>query len=557
MKKIILNISIFHLFILVHSPDGFSQVTKKPAPQMENVSRSPKLVVGIVIDQMRYDYLYRYASHYSAGGFKRLMSEGFSCNNANYNYVPTATGPGHSAVYSGTTPAWNGIISNEWFDRSSGKYMYCVSDSTVTSVGATGKSGKMSPRNLLCSTITDEVRLASNFRSKVIGIALKDRGSILPAGHSANAAYWHDPATNNWISSSYYMRELPEWVQAFNRRHLADTLLSKPWELLLKPDQYSESAGDDNLFEGLYKGEVKPVFPHNLPLIKAQDSELIRRTPFGNTFTELFAEATVRGENLGKGKFTDFLAVSFSSTDYVGHMFGLQAVETEDTYLRMDLELSRFLSFLDSWVGKNNYLLFLTADHGAAGNPDFMESNHIPGGLFNESGIADSLQRFLEKQIGPGNFILSANSLGVYLDHQSIREKKYNESEVETACANYMLQYDGIATVMTRTELSRGLERTGLLELVQNGFNQKRSPDITYQANAGWVDWSSHTGTSHGTYYRYDTHVPLLFFGNGIRHGKTSSRVVIPDIAATIAMMLHIEFPSACTGKPITSVLKK
>lgn len=516
----------------------------------------PQLVVGVVVDQMRYDYLFRYWNHYGNTGFKRLLNEGFLCRNANYNYVPTYTAPGHACIYTGTSPSVNGIISNDWYDRSTRSSVYCVSDTTVNPIGTTSISGKMSPRQLLSTTMTDELRLATNFASKVIGVALKDRGAILPAGHSANAAYWHDPYSNNWVTSSYYMKELPAWVQGFNQRKLVDSLTSTAWTTLLPIAAYTESSSDDNAYEGLYKGEIKPVFPHDLPTLRTADPELIRRTPFGNTYTRLFAEACLTGENMGKGASTDFLAVSFSSTDYVGHQFGINAIETEDTYLRLDQDISEFLSFLDEQYGKNGYLLFLTADHGAANNPDFNHDCRIPSGNFKDDTMSDSLRAEIGKLYGDTDLILSASSHNIYLNRDRIAKKNLNLEEIQERCANFVLKFKGVAEAITSTELALGIAREGLLRIVQNGFNRVRSADVSIQLQPGWIDWYTKTGTTHGAAYSYDTHVPVIFFGAGIKKGNTALPVEITDIAPTICTLLDIEFPSGTSGKPIDPVLK-
>ncbi|MBC7448901.1 MAG: alkaline phosphatase family protein, partial [Hymenobacteraceae bacterium] len=316
----------------------------------------PRLVVGIVVDQMRYDFLYRYWQKYPAtGGFKRLLSQGFQYTNCHYDYVPTYTGPGHGALYTGTGPSGHGIVGNNWFVRETGKGVYVTEDASVQTVGSTSAAGQMSPKHLLTTTITDELRLA-DIESKVVGVCLKDRGSILPAGHFPTGAYWFDGLTGSFISSTYYKQQLPEWVTTFNARRRTDTLLSHPWTPLLPLLTYTESTSDDAPWENTFPGEEKPIFPHNLPAILASGLakvamtsqapavyDLIRQTPFGNTLTVEFAAAALVGENLGKGPTTDFLAVSFSSTDYVGHFYGPNAVETEDTYLRLDHDLGALL----------------------------------------------------------------------------------------------------------------------------------------------------------------------------------------------------------------------
>lgn len=512
----------------------------------------PKLVVGIVVDQMRYDYLYRYWSKYSEQGFKRLLKDGFNFKNANYNYVPTYTAPGHACIYTGTIPAINGIVGNDWYDRNSEKTIYCVADTSMTPVGTTSKNGKMSPVNLLSTTMTDELRLASNFQSKVIGIALKDRGAILPAGRTANAAYWQDPSSDRWVTSSFYMKELPEWVKQFNEIKPGSGYI-KEWNTLLPIEQYTESTADDTPYEGLFRGESKPVFPHSIPSYKGSENEIIRRTPFGNTYTKDFAIAAVKGEQMGKGSFTDFLAVSFSSTDYVGHAYGLNAIETEDTYLRLDKDLGELLKFLDDWT-TGDYLLFLTADHGAVHNTEFAKAHGLEAGGLDDRAVTDSLKRYLLNMYGDTLMLSEAGATNIYLDRAYIESRKMNLEEIQSRCATFVLRFPGTLSAMTATELNRGVQRTGIYSLVQKGFHPYRSADVLVQLNPGWIDWMSKTGTTHGAAYSYDTHVPVLFFGKGIKQGSTVEPVFVTDIAPTVCSFLNIEFPSGNTGRPLPQI---
>jgi predicted AlkP superfamily pyrophosphatase or phosphodiesterase len=548
MKKILLI--VLCICSLTSIAQKSNPVTNAPAS-----ANLPGLIVGIVVDQMRYDYLYRFWNKYSSDGFKRLVNDGYVFGNANYNYVPTYTAPGHACIYTGTTPAYNGIISNEWFDRYQRKSIYCVNDTTVMPVGTTSISGKMSPRNLLSTTITDELRLATNMTAKVIGIALKDRGAILPAGHDPTGAYWHDPYSNNWVTSTFYMKQLPEWVSNFNKRKMIDSLLSKKWTTLLPIEQYTESTADDNEYEGLYDGESKPVFPHDLPALRDSNSELIRETPFGNTLTKEFAIAAIQGENLGKGKATDFLAVSFSSTDYVGHMFGTNAIELEDTYIRLDRDIAALLKFLDEWTG-NNYTLFITADHGAVNNPIFSKDRQINSGKFESRPVNDSLKKYLRQVYNSDSLLLNAGANNIILNRPFIEANKIDLEDVQNKCVAFVSKFNGVSTAMTATELSKGLIRTGLYSFMQNGYNFQRSADVMILLQPGWVDWFTKTGTTHGAAYSYDTHVPLIFFGKRIKQGFSASQVTVCDIAPTISTMLNIEFPSGKTGHPLEQVIK-
>ena len=541
--------------MLLMSFSTFSQKAKQESPESVSAKR-PKLVVGVVVDQMRYDYLVKFMDKYSEDGFRRLLREGFSFTNANYNYVPTYTACGHACVYTGTTPSYNGIISNDWFNRYTKKNVYCVNDTTVSSLGTTSISGKMSPVNLLTTTIGDELKLATNFKSKVIGIALKDRGSILPAGKGADAAYWHDPYTNNFVSSTYYMKELPKWVDDFNARKVADSLLSRPWTTLLPIEKYTESSADDTPYEGLYSGETKPVFPHNLPAIKAADNELVRKTPFGNTLTREFVESALQNEQLGRRGETDFLAISFTSTDYVGHMFGINAIELEDTYLRLDQDMALLLNALDQQVGKNEYILFLTADHGAVNNPMYSEDHKLNGEFFDGNPLMDSLKQEMKKVYGDGEFFLNTSTSNIYLNRDLVASKKISLADFQNRVAAFIGNFEGVANVITSTELMKGVARTGIASFVQNGFNPQRSADVIVQLQPGWISWGTKTGTTHGSAYRYDTHVPMVFFGKNIHNGSSSEPVVVPDIAPTIATWLDIEFPSGTTGVPLQNLIK-
>lgn len=516
----------------------------------------PKLVVGIVIDQMRYDYIYRFWDKFGNDGFKKLVNQGFFCKNTNYNYVPTYTGPGHASVYTGTTPAVHGIISNDWYDKSSGKNVYCVQDNSVMGVGTPGVEGKRSPVNMLTTTITDELRISSNMRSKVIGIALKDRSAILPAGHTANAAYWFDGAVGGFISSTFYMKELPAYVQEFNKKELAKKYLSQPWNTLLPIAQYTESVADDNKYEFIAKGETKPVFPHDLPSLYEKNGGLgmIRSTPFGNTLTKDFAIEIIKNENLGKGNAIDFLAVSFSSPDYIGHLYGPNSVEQEDNYLRLDKDLAELLKFIEQQVGKGNALVFLTADHAAPEVPAYLIDLKIPAGYVNEDKMVTELKKYMSLTYGD-SLIVSYSNQQVFLNQKMIENKKLVLQQVQDDVANFIQKMENVAEVLTATTLNNTQFMEGARYMMQKGFNSKRSGDVLVNYAPAYMDYP-HYGTTHGSPYSYDTHVPLIFYGWNIKQGSTVEQVYITDIAATLAMMLNIQFPNGCTGKPIPSVVK-
>jgi len=518
----------------------------------------PKLVVGIVVDQMRWDYLYRYYDRYAEGGFKRMLNEGFSCENTLIDYVPTVTAIGHSSVYTGSVPAIHGIAGNDFVIQATGKSMYCTEDSTVQTVGSMSTAGKMSPRNLLASTITDELRLATNFRSKVIGIALKDRGSILPAGHAANAAYWFDGESGNWITSTYYMNELPAWVKQFNDKKLAEKYLKQDWNTFYDKRTYVQSSPDSNRYEGKFSGMQAPTLPVKTSAM-VKNLDIIRTTPYGNTLTMEMAKAAIENEQLGKNTVTDFLAVSFSSTDYIGHKFGVNAIETEDTYLRLDKDLSELFSFLDSKVGKGNYTVFLTADHGAAHNPNFLIDHKIPGGYWITSQVQKDLNAQLEKTYGAKGLVTGFSNMQVQLNYKLIADKRLDEQAVRKDIVEFLKGSPSVAFVVDVNNMDETPLPAELKSRVINGYNPKRSGPITVILEPGWFYGSSvnGTGTSHGSWNPYDSHIPLLWMGWGIKHGSTNKNTHMTDIAATLAGLLHIQMPNGCIGQPIEEVYKK
>jgi len=521
----------------------------------EQKIKQPKLIIGIVVDQMRYDYLYRYYSKWSDGGFKRLLTEGYSFEDAQYNYVPTFTAPGHTSIYTGTTPAVHGMIANDWYDRSSGGMIYCTDDATVKTVGSPSEKGLMSPRRELTETIGDMLKLSNNGQSKVIGIALKDRAAILPAGHSANGAYWFDDATGWWITSSYYMKQLPEWVKKFNDEGRTNQYLSKPWTTLLPIEEYTESIADNNPYERPFFSEKSPVFPHDLPNLKPQNGGygLIKATPFGDDLTADFAIAAIKNEKLGKGKYTDMLTISFSSTDYVGHQFGTTAIELEDTYIRLDRDIAQLLSFIDTYIGKENVVIFLTADHGAADNPHYLADKGIPGGFFDENEIAAKIHAFVKEKYGVDP-ILQFTNLQFYLNKQKIADNKLNLDTVEEAIANKVIEFKGVERAIPAYRLYT-YRNDFITKKILNGYNPSRSGDVIINLLPEYIPYDT-TGTTHGAPYVYDAHVPLLFYGGNIEHGKSAEEEAITNIAPTISELLGIQYPDGCTGEPLHITMK-
>lgn len=514
----------------------------------------PKLVVGIVVDQMRWDYLYRYYARYDMnGGFKRILKNGFTCENTMIPYTPTVTASGHSCIYTGTVPAISGITGNAWWDRQQKRTVYCTEDKSVNTVGSTSALGKMSPKNLLVTTICDELRLATNFKSKVMGISLKDRGGILAAGHSANAAYWYDNTNGNWITSTYYMNQLPQWVTAFNESKTVDKYYQQGWNLLYPAETYLQSTDDEKAYQSKPHGTK---FPYDLLKNVGKDYSKITVTPMGNTLTTEFAKSAVNAEQLGADNITDFLAISYSSPDYIGHAFGPNSIESEDGFLRFDKELGGFLDFLDKKVGKNQYTVFLTADHGVAQIPEFMLENKIPAGRVFMNNIVEQLNKTLKEKYGISKIIVSDDNYQLHLDHPSLDSARLDKKEIARWIVEKLSADSGIARVFALDDLNKIPLPSTIRELLNNGFYTPRNGDIQYILKPGFIDAYSNTGTTHGLWNPYDTHIPLLWYGWGIKQGKSNREMYMTDIAPTLAALLRIQMPNGCVGKPIGEVMK-
>lgn len=520
-------------------------------PVFSLAQEPPKIVVGIVVDQMRQEYLFRFKDQFGENGFRRLMDEGYMYENMHYHYVPTYTAPGHTSIYTGSTPALHGIISNSWFDQKLNESVYCAFDTTVSGVGSATTNGRMSPRRLLTTTITDEFRLASNMRSRVIGISIKDRGAIFPAGHLGQA-YWYDSKTGDFITSTYYRNTLPDWLQTFNRKKPADAYLKKSWTLLKPESAYQASDADESIYEGGLLG--KTTFPYDFSKDNKVGYGMIPSTPFGNALLTEAVLAALDGEKLGQGSFPDFFCISFSSTDYIGHNFGPYSRELEDCYLRLDEHIATILDRLDRKFGKDNYIVFLTADHAVADNPQRSMDHHLPGGFFQEN-VFHQVSELLQEVLGEGEWVRSVSNMQVFLDREAIHAAGKDLEAARQKVADYLRTLEGIAASYTYSDMVQmdyGAE--GPAGALRRGFNQIRSGDVLYLLEPGWLETSYKTGTTHGSPYSYDTSVPMLWMGKGIDHGISTDYHVISDIAPTLATMLNIPAPSGTTGQPLPEI---
>lgn len=486
-------------------------------------SRPPKLVLALAVDQFRYDYLTRFRADYRAG-FSRLLTRGAVFTNAHYEHFPTVTAIGHSTFLTGATPAMSGIVGNDWFDRESGKNVTSVSDDTVKLLGG-GNANGASPRRLLVSTIGDELKMAGGGKSKVIGISLKDRSAILPAGHMANGAYWFDAKSGNFVSSTFYFDKLPDWVRDFNAARPADRFKGATWGGRKYPDEIGE-----RLYESLPE------------------------SPFSNELIEALAERAVKAEQLGARGVTDLLAVSFSANDYVGHDVGPDAAAVREISLETDKILGKFFQFLDAQMGMDNVLVVLTADHGVAPLPETNQARKMPGGRIRPGVVRDAVQAALAQKYGSGNWIQSPAEHSLYLNWALIREKKLDDAEVERTAARVALALPHVFRVYTRHQLMNGaLANDQVGRRVQNGFFAKRAADVYILVEPYWM--FAQRGTTHGTTFSYDNHVPVIFMGPGIKAGSYHDAVAVNDIAPTLATMLGIETPSGSVGRVLSEIL--
>lgn len=522
-----------------------------PAPPSRAASdypRRPKLVLILVIDQFRYDYLPRFRQAFGEGGFNRLLKGGASYADCRYDYATTETGPGHATLFTGAYGNLHGIISNTWYDRALHQPMYCVFDPTTQIVGepagATLPAGA-SPRNLLGSTIGDELRVASDFQSRVIAISLKDRSAVLPGGHTANAAYWYDPATGHFITSSYYMKSLPAWVEAFNAAGPTKAYCGKPWEAL------KETPG--------IGGKVLATAPagNNAPCPNPGFRAWMMGTPFMNEVELNFAEAAIDHERLGQGPATDLLAISLSINDYIGHDFGPYSPQVADTTVRTDRYLAAFFANLDKKLGLANVWIALSADHGVAPSPHYIMEHHLGPGLIYTQSAADAAQQALTRAYGEANWIDFALGSWIYLNHAALASRGEDLAQAQTLAAEAAASIPGVRAVFTQTQFLTGsLPESPLARKAAHSFNSQRAGDLLLVSVPYAVPSETTTGTTHGSPWNYDAQVPLVLWGGPFRPGVYNSPCQPIDLQPTLAALLGLAQPSDAQGEPLTDSMR-
>ena len=538
------------LGLLLLSTIGYSQQVK-----------SPKLVVGIVVDQMCYEYLYRYYDKFCDGGFRKLMTDGTNCRNTQYNYIPTYTGPGHASIYTGTTPNNHGIVANDWFDMTTKKSVNCVEDSTVTPVGTVSSYGYFSPRNLKANTITDQLKLTYP-EAKVVSMSIKNRGAILPGGHLSDGSYWYDFTSGKFITSSFFKEELPQWVSDFNAEKQPEAYLKKEWNTIMDINLYAESGPDDSPYEHLLPGKTSPTFPYDLKEMTkgVPNYDLFTYTPFANTFLTDFALKSIESERLGQDGQTDMLCISYSTPDMAGHAFGPYSVELQDIYLRLDLDIQKLIGELEEQLGKGEFTLFLTADHAVVPVPQYLTDKNLPGGYFFKTENMANLSSLVSSKFGK-DYILSEDNMNIYLDVDQMKIDKVSKDEVVSFIAKEVQSWDNVKRVFTGDQLYNSSVDDEWKDMVRKGYHHSESGDVIFMLEPGFLpksidSESARKGTSHGSAFNYDTHVPLLWYGKGIPSQEVLRKVNVTDIAATLAHLLYLQMPNSTTGEPILEIFK-
>ena len=528
------------------------------SPIVQSQSRippeKPKLIVGIVVENMRSEYLHRYWDKFEKHGFKRLISEGTNCRNASFDYLNTQSAPGYASIFTGCSPSVHGIVGNYFYDRKEDEMVDCCFDKKARAVGSKAYSGKLSPRQLLTTTFSDELKLMYMNAPKVISVSSNYQASLLMGGHASDAAYWFDKFGGSWMTSNYYFKKLPAWVDSFNQKRVIDIYLQQDWKTLLPIGSYNESLPDDNKFEHGFSRKQKE-FPYNLQEMKEKDEDYssFMKTPFGNSLTKDFALEAILNEQMGMDDTTDVLLISFAPFTAIEKLFGPKSVEMEDAYLRFDKELAHFLEFIDDRIGKENTLLFLSTDCNGPQNPEFLEANKIPVNSFKASNATVLLKAYLNALYGPGDWVLKYHNQQFYLNNNLIEDASLSIDEVQTKVAQFLQQVSGVANAVTASNLNRIDYTDGIFSKVQNSYYSKRSGDVIINLEPGWVE--ENEGAINGKTGKTER-VPLIWYGWKIKRSTINRPVSMFDLAPTISQFLNIPYPNGCEGKVILELME-
>jgi predicted AlkP superfamily pyrophosphatase or phosphodiesterase len=514
----------------------------------------PKLVIGIIVEQLRYDQLERFRGRLGQSGIRRLLNEGTSFQNASFQYMLTQSAPGHSTISTGAEPAWHGITSDSWYLPLRNELIYCTRDVNVNPAGGTPESGQHSPVNLQASTFADELKMSSGKNAKVFSVGLKEHASILSAGHSADAAYWLDNTSGSWISSTWYIDSLPAWVNDFNAMKYPEAYLNSKWELIRPVQDYFGCIPDTNAFESGFKGQN--YFPYDLRKIFNHDMSALFETPFGNTMTTQFAKKLIENEGLGKDDITDFMSICYTSTDYIGHRFGPSSFEMADAIFRLDKEIEDLMTYLVDSIGKMNILVYFTSSHGTSEIPGVLEYNRIPSGYFRQDQALYLLKSYLKALYGEGEWLKGYAERQIFLNRILIEDSKIPLEDVQKKVARFIVQFSGIASAYPYSAFEVNDFGQGNLKRIINNFSPQRSGDVIITFYPGWVEKVNGSVTNHNSPYDCDSHVPLVWWGWSIDRATVSRKVNITDIAPTLSSLLKVPYPNACSGEPLFELFR-
>jgi Type I phosphodiesterase / nucleotide pyrophosphatase len=521
----------------------------------------PRLVIGIIVEQLKYDQLEKYRDNLGDNGIKKLINEGTYYKNASFDYMLTQSAPGHATISTGTEPSFHGITSDNWYLPLRNELIYCTRDIDVNPVGGSFESGLNSPINLQASTFSDELEIATNREAKVFGIGLKDNSAILSTGHAANGVYWFDNSSGTWMTSTYYMKTLPEWVMDFNAMGYAESYLNGVWDLYKPAQEYSDCLPDSNKFEAGFNSQN--YFPYDLKKLRSKvslsprnDFALLRETPFGNSLTTSFAIRLIEKEKLGKDNITDYLSICYSATDNIGHRFGPSSFEMEDAILRLDDDIKNLLTYINDSIGKKNVLIYFTSAHGISEIPAVLQSYHIPAGYFRQDQALQLMRSYLNAVYGEGDWVKGYSERQVYLNRTLIEDARIPIEDVQKKVARFLVQFSGVAAAYPYSAFEANDFGNGNLKRIINNFNSQRSGDVIVTLNPGWIERDGDYVTNHNSPYEYDSHVPLIWYGWTVNRSSISRKVNMTDIAATLSVLCKIPYPNACTGEPLIELFR-
>jgi len=521
----------------------------------------PRLVIGIVVEQLKYDQLEKFRDRLGDNGIKRLINEGTYFKNASFEYMLTQSAPGHATISTGAEPSFHGITSDNWYVPLKNELIYCTKDIEVNPVGGSYESGLHSPVNLQASTFSDELIMASNSKSKVFAIGLKESSAILSAGHAANGAYWFDNTTGTMMTSTYYIDSLPVWVNDFNAMKFSESYINSTWSPLRSLEQYSDCLADSNQFEAGFNGVN--YFPYDLKKIRSKSSgafkndySILRETPFGNKFTTNFAIRLIEKERLGKDDITDYISICYSATDNIGHRFGPSSVEMGDAILRLDDDIKNLLAYVNDSIGKRNVLIYFTSAHGISEIPAVLQQNRIPAGYFKQNQALQLLRSYLNAVYGEGDWVKGYSERQVFLNRTLIEDARLSLEDVQKKVARFLVQFTGVSAAYPYSAFEANDFGNGNLRRIINSFSPQRSGDVIVTLNPGWVEKDGDYVTNHNSPYEYDSHVPLVWYGWTVNRASITRHVNMTDIAATLSSLCKIPYPNACTGEPMVELFR-